>query len=43
MNDMKGSPGFSLLSNVGPSARTSWDCQGDFQISQSLDIASAHV
>ncbi|CAD6342173.1 unnamed protein product, partial [Miscanthus lutarioriparius] len=24
MNDMKGSPDFSSLSNAGPSARTSW-------------------
>lgn len=32
MNDRKGSPDFSSLSSVGPSARTSWASQGDFQI-----------
>jgi hypothetical protein len=32
MNDRKGSPDFSSLSSIGPSARTSWASQGDFQI-----------
>jgi hypothetical protein len=39
MNDMKGSPDFSSLSSIGPSARTSWASQGDFQISCSLVAA----
>jgi hypothetical protein len=40
MNDMKGPPDFSSLSNAGPSARTSWaSSQGDFQIPCSLVIA----
>ncbi|KAG0522785.1 hypothetical protein BDA96_07G067500 [Sorghum bicolor] len=31
MNDMKGSPDFSSLSNGGPSARTSWASSQDFE------------
>ena len=39
MNDMNGSPDFSSLSSIGPSARTSWASQGDFQVSCSLVAA----